>query len=81
MMYQFSDKLDARADISMSYSPFNTFGKLGGKNNSLSSLYLSRAQLDYKPWQNFLVQVQYRQIPYGNYYSPFYSPWYREDGF
>ncbi len=81
MMYQFSDKLDARADISLSYSPYNSFSSFGSKKNDLSSLYLSRAQLDYRPWSNFLVQVQYRQLPYNAYYSPFYSPWNMESGF
>jgi hypothetical protein len=83
MTYDFSQKLNARADISMSYSPYNTFSTFGGKKNDLSSVYLSRAEVNYKPWENVLVKFQYRQIPYGgySYYSPFYSPWYREDGF
>ena len=82
MTYDFSDRLNARADISMSYSPYNTFSTFGGKKNDLSSIYLSRAEVNYKPWDNVMVKFQYRQVPYGNYYySPFYSPWYREDGF
>ena len=82
MTYDFSEKLNARADISMSYSPYNTFSTFGGKKNDLSKIYLSRAELNYKPWENVMVKVQYRQLPYGSYYySPFYSPWYREDGF
>ncbi len=82
MMYDFSDKLNARADVSMSYSPYNTFSTFGGKKNDLSKIYLSRAEVNYKPWENVLVKFQYRQIPYGSYYySPFYSPWSREDGF
>jgi len=82
MTYDFSEKLNARADISMSYSPYNTFSTFGGKKNDLSSIYLSRAEVNYKPWENVQVKFQYRQVPYGNYYySPFYSPWYREDGF
>jgi len=82
MAYDFSEKLNARADISMSYSPYNTFSTFGGKKNDLSQIYLSRAEVNYKPWENVLFKFQYRQIPYGSYYySPFYSPWYREDGF
>jgi len=82
MMYQFSDRLNAQADVSMSYSPFNSFSTVGNKKNDLSSIYLSRAQLDYKPWDNVLVQVQYRQIPYGTaYFSPFYNPWVGGNGF
>lgn len=82
MSYEFTDNLVARTDLSMSYSPYNTLPALNGKKNDLSSIYLSRAQLDYKPWENVHVQLQYRSIPFGSYYySPFYTPWYRESGF
>ena len=82
MSYEFADNVLARADLSMSYSPYNNLPTLNGKKNDLSSVYLSRAQLDYKPWDNVLVQLQYRTLPYGSYYySPFYNPWYRENGF
>jgi hypothetical protein len=82
MTYDFSDRLNARADVSMSFSPYSTMSTFGGKKNDLSSIYLSRAEVNYKPWENVLVKLQYQQIPYGSYYySPFYSPWYREGGF
>jgi hypothetical protein len=82
MSYEVADNMMARADLSMSYSPYNTLPTLNGKKNDLSSIYLSRAQLDYRPWENVLVQFQYRSIPFGSYYySPFSSPWYRENGF
>ena len=82
MSYEFADNLSARTDISMSYSPYNNLPALNGKKNDLSSIYLSRAQLDYRPWENVLVQLQYRSLPYGSYYySPYANPWYRENGF
>lgn len=82
MSYEVADNLMARADLSLSYSPYNTLPTMNGKKNDLSSLYLSRAQFDYKPWDNVLVQLQYRSLPFGSYYySPFYNPWYRENGF
>jgi len=80
MRYDVTDNLSARADLSLSYSPYNSFPSLGGRND-LSSLYLSRAEVAYKPWENLLLQVQYRAVPYGYYSpysSPFYSPWSRE---
>jgi hypothetical protein len=82
MTYQFSDKVDARADISMMYSPFNTFSSpLKGKSD-LSSVFLSRAEVNYRPWENVQLKVQFRQSPFYNpYYSPFYSPWDGEFGF
>jgi hypothetical protein len=80
MMYQFTDNLDVQTDISMMYSPYSSFGMKGTKD--LSGIYLSRAQLNYRPWENVSVQLQYRQLPYGYYYySPFTYPWYRENGF
>ncbi len=82
MSYEFADNLVARTDLSMSYSPYNNLPTLNGKKNDLSSVYLSRAQLDYKPWENVHVQLQYRTLPYGSYYgSSFYNPWFRESGF
>jgi hypothetical protein len=81
MIYEIASNLNARADVSLSYSPYSSFSTLN-KKNDLSSVYLSRAQLDYHPWDNVSVQLQYRQLPYvSSYYSPFYSPWYRENGF
>lgn len=81
MSYEFADNLIARTDLSMSYSPYNTLPVVNGKKNDLSSIYLSRAQLDYKPWENVEIQLQYRALPFGSYYSPLYNPWYRETGF
>jgi hypothetical protein len=42
-------------------SPFNSLGKDAQSN--LSGLFLSRAELNYRPWKNALVQISYRQIP------------------
>jgi len=80
MTYQFSDNLNARADLSLSYSPYSSLSTFG-KKNDLSSFYLSRAQINYKPWDNVLLQLQYRAVPYSPYYyySPFYNPWYKEN--
>ena len=83
MMYQFADNLDARADVSMSFTPTNSFSSFGGKGaNNFSGVYLRDAQINYKPWENFQVRLQYSQLPYGSYYfSPYYYPMFRENGF
>lgn len=82
MMYQFADNLNARADVSMSYSPTNSFSGFGGKGGKdFSGIYLRGAQINYRPWENVSVQLQYRQAPYGYYMSPFSGPWYGENGF
>lgn len=81
MMYELADNLHARADISLSYSPYNSFSTAKNKDD-FSSIYLSRAEVDYRPWKDVLFKVEYRALPYGSYYySPFYNPWYRESGF
>ena len=61
MMYKFSDALDLQADISLMASPFNSFGKQA--QNSLSGLFLNRAELNYRPWKDALLQISYRQLP------------------
>ena len=82
MMYEFAQNLNARADVSLSYSPFGSSSIMGkGLGNSLSSVYLSRAELNYKPWDNVYVQFQYRRSPYGYYNSPFSSPWFGGEGY
>jgi len=58
----------------------STLGTKG--KNDLSSLFLSRAEVNYKPWDNVLLQVQFRQVPYGGYYfSPYYDPWFMGGGY
>jgi hypothetical protein len=83
MTYDFSDRLNARADVSLLYSPYNTFSGLGGKGKTdLSSIFLSRAEVNYRPWDNVMLQVQFRQLPYGGYFlSPYSDPWYALGGY
>ena len=73
MSYAFAENLSARADISLSYSPYNTFSNNRGGSRNFSSIHLSRAEINYKPFENMTVQIQYRQFPYGTFYnSPFF---------
>lgn len=75
MSYQFAENLNARADVSFSYSPFNSLP--GAMGSDLSRIYLSRAELNYRPWQNMSIHVMFRQVPYGiGGYSPWYNSWY-----
>jgi hypothetical protein len=77
MFYRIADPLNVRFDITLQGSPFGQYGSF--RQNDLSKLYLSRAELNYRPWENFLVKMQYNQSPFGYYgynpYSPFYSHW------
>jgi len=80
MRYDVADNFNAEADVSLSYSPYNSIGTFG--KSDFSSIYLSRAELNYRPWENTMIRVQYRNSPYG-YYDPFHynNPWYREFGY
>lgn len=71
MLYNFSDNLNIQADISLVNSPYSTLGQ--DFQNNLNGIYLSRAAVNYKPWKDVSVSLQYRQLPY--YYSP-YSGYY-----
>ncbi|HEY4611753.1 MAG TPA: hypothetical protein VII11_02090 [Bacteroidota bacterium] len=70
LMYKFSDVFDVQADVSLMYSPYSSFGN----TNNFSKLYLSRAQLNYRPTDNVWLQIQYRELPpmywYGGYRNP-----------
>jgi hypothetical protein len=69
MFYKISDPLNVRMDISLMGSPFGQYSN----DKNFSKLFISRAELNYKPWENFHIQLQYRQLPlnmYG-YYMPY----------
>jgi hypothetical protein len=80
MAFKFNDQLMLETDLSLVNSPYNSFGKDFSKN--INGIYLSRAQLTFKPLDNMSVIVQYRQIP-GGYYSPLgftgYSSFFRDN--
>jgi hypothetical protein len=79
MLYKFADNLDVQADISFVNSPYSTFSE--EFQNSLSGIYLSRAAINYKPWNDVFITFQYRNLPYnyypyGSYYRGGFSSWY-----
>jgi hypothetical protein len=78
MFYKLSDPLNVRLDVSLMRSPFNSLGK--DFQSDLNKLFINRAEVNYKPFDNMIIQLQYRQVPlsaYGNYYSPYYyNPFY-----
>lgn len=86
MAYKFSDKLNVQTDISIVQSPYSTFSK--NVQNSINGLYLSRAAINYKPFKDMMISVQYRNLPasyYGGFggfrsYNPFNSS-FQEDNF
>jgi hypothetical protein len=69
MFYRISDPLDVRFDVTLQGSPFGPTA--GATRNDLNRIYLSRAELNFRPWDNVFFQVEYRQLPYAYYRSPF----------
>ncbi len=78
MLYNFSNNLNVQADISVVNSPYSTFGK--NFQNNLNGIYLSKAAINYKPWDDFYVTFQYQNSPL-NYYSPYGYGNYRNNFF
>jgi hypothetical protein len=59
--YQISNPLSVQFDVSLMHSPFSNLG--GRFANDVSGIYLTRAELNYRPSKNMLLQIQYRQLP------------------
>ena len=72
MFYRLMDNLNVQVDVSVTHSPYCTLGEEYQK--SLSGIYLSNASINYRPFKDFSVHLQYRNMPYGyGYYHPFYG--------
>ncbi|MCF8241043.1 MAG: hypothetical protein K9J16_06630 [Melioribacteraceae bacterium] len=67
MAYKISDKLNVEVDASLVNSPYSSFGR--EFSDQINGFYLSRAQINYKPAENWNLILQFRQVPGG--YSPF----------
>ncbi len=73
--YKISDPLTLSADVSLLNSPYSS---LGSKfSQSLNGIYLTRAELNYHPTNNFSIDFQFNQNPLYRYYNPYsyYNPW------
>ena len=68
MFYKIADPLNVRFDLTLQGSPFGQYGS--AQQSDLSKLYLSRAELNYRPWENVFVKVQYNQVPL-NYWGSY----------
>lgn len=82
MFFKLSENLHFQMDASIIQTPYSTLGK--DFENNLNGIYLSRAELNYRPWKDFQVSLSYRNLP-GGYYNPygyfkrsFYSPFYSD---
>lgn len=75
MAWQFSDKLAARVDLSVAYSPFNNSSF--GLGEQKPRFFLRNAEIAYRPSDKMQINLQVRQSPYGSYMSPYgyYNPY------
>lgn len=76
MLFKLTDNMNFQVDASLVHSPYNSFGK--DFQNNLNGFYISRAQFNYKPYENFSLSIQYRNMPgynspygYDDYYNRF----------
>ncbi len=81
MMYRFSEDFNLQLDASLVHSPYSSFGK--DFQSDLSGIYISRAALNYRPWKDVNITLQYNQYPASYFYNPFggwnygwYNPFY-----
>jgi ABC-type iron transport system FetAB permease component len=81
MRYKFSDRLNIAADVSLMMSPYGSMPQ--GLKNQFSGFILNHAEINYRPWDDFHIQVQVNRNPfgyyngmYGGYRSHFFSPYF-----
>jgi hypothetical protein len=82
MFYRLMNNMNVQLDVSVLYSPYSTLGDKFQKD--ISGVYISNAALNYYPWKNFSVHLQYSAMPYGyGFYNPYYgygNPFYYSGG-
>jgi len=72
MFYRLMNNLNVQLDVSVLYSPYSTLGEQFQKD--VSGIYISNAAVNYYPWKNFSVHLQYNAMPYGyGFYNPYYG--------
>jgi hypothetical protein len=67
MQYNFTDNLNVQLDASLVHSPYSSLGR--NFQNSINGIYIDRAQLNYHPFDNVTVMLQYRKLPYSSYFG------------
>lgn len=81
MFYKISDPLSLQVDVSLTHSPFNSFGRQF--QNQFNGIYLSRAALNWRPSENTFINLEFRNLPTSLYlmnpYYGYYNSWYRYD--
>ena len=71
MMWQFNQKLAARLDVAMSYSPFSDERLQGVTGNNSGRVFIRNAEIAFRPTENSRIHLSFQQSPYGQYASPY----------
>ena len=61
MFFKINSDLNVQTDISIVNSPYSTLGK--NFQNNINGIYLSRAAINYQPFKDVSISLQYRNIP------------------
>jgi len=80
MFYRIADPLNVRLDLTLQGSPFGQSGSFSQGN--FNKLFISRAELNYKPADHMFLKLEYNQIPFSYFpgvFSPFAPGYYLGD--
>ncbi len=68
MFYKLMSNLNVQMDVSVLFSPYSSFGQ--NFQNDINGVYISRASVNYRPFKDMQISIQYRNLPY---YNPYFG--------
>jgi len=71
MNWQFNEKLAARVDVSMAYSPLSGQAGTSVTGHSNGQIFLRNAEIAYRPSENTSIHLSIQQSPYGRFMQPY----------
>ncbi|MCH7828026.1 MAG: hypothetical protein IIC75_08670 [Bacteroidetes bacterium] len=70
LFYKFNNKLNFQLWTSIVTTPYKSFNN--NSNNNFDGIYIDKASINYKPLNNFMIQLQFSNNPY-RHYNSFYN--------
>jgi len=71
MYYKLMNNLNVQMDVSLLFSPYSSFGQ--NFQNDINGVYISKAAVNYYPFKDMQISLQYTNMPY---YNPYYGSGY-----
>ncbi len=71
MMWRFSQRLAARVEVAMAYSPYSDERLQGVTGSNNGRVFIRNVEFAYRPTKNSQIHLAFRQSPYGSYMSPY----------